>query len=102
MESKIKFNHNAEQLTEALGINMTAEQVSEKIIQCLVQWRNSKDNTKNSNLAEYLHNEIDYEIILFLATNDLLQQVAKSIELSPIDKIMQMLDDIEMGKFKDN
>lgn len=102
MKSEIKFNHNAEQLTQALGINMTAEQLSEKIIQCVANWMDSKDNTKNSNLAEYLHNEIDYEIILFIATNDLLHQVAKSVESSPMGKLMKMLEDIEMGKFKDN
>lgn len=119
MKPQIKFNHGAESLTEAFGITLTAEQLSDKITNCVEQWMESEDSTKNSNLGEFIHNHIDYEIILFIATNDLLHQVSKTVQDNPIEKLLkilskisrdeskndsinQLLKDIESGKFKDN
>lgn len=65
----MKFNHNSEKLTESFGIERTSQEVAELITDIVRRWMVS-DSDKISMLGESLHNELPYEIILFLATQE--------------------------------
>lgn len=68
MKRKIEFNHNAENLQQALGIDihMYAAQLAS-----ILAIASSEDDIEDSKVSEMMHNAVDYKIILYLATMQL-------------------------------
>ena len=66
----MKFNHESESITKAFGIEMSSSELADKITDVIKIWFESKDSSKMSKLAERLHEELPYEVILFLATQE--------------------------------
>lgn len=67
-KNQVTFNHNAENLQEALAIDayMYAAQLAS-----VLTIASSEDDIKDSKVAEMIHNSVDYKIILYLATRQL-------------------------------
>lgn len=65
MKSKIEFNHNAENLQQALGVDvhMYATQLAS-----ILAIASSEEDIDDSKVSEMMHNAVDYKIILYLAT----------------------------------
>lgn len=80
MKPQIKFDHDATSMTEALGITQTAEEVAEMITKVVEHWIRKDNSSKNSILSEYLHNELSYEIIIFLATKELFSKINQTLD----------------------
>ena len=66
----MKFNHESESITKAFGIEMSSSELADKVTDIIKDWFESDDSNKMSKLAERLHNELPYEVIIFLATQE--------------------------------
>lgn len=80
MKKEIKFNHDAEHMAQALGIQETPEQISDEITDVVKDWMISDDHSKNSKLAERIHDSLSYELILFLATKEVYSKVKDTFQ----------------------
>jgi ABC-type xylose transport system substrate-binding protein len=86
MKVHLKFDHTQKEVLKAIDYQGTAEQANEQMEDVMMQYLNSSEMKTASQLAEAIHNTIDYEIILFLAS--------KSIE--------ERLKDVMLEKMKDD
>jgi len=86
MKVHLKFDHTQREILKAIDYHGNAEEANEQMEDVMMQYLQSKDMKTVSELAEVIHNTIDYEIILFLAS--------KSIE--------DRLKDIMLEKMKDD
>lgn len=88
----MNFNHNSEKLTASFGINITSEQVAETITEIVKKWMTS-DSQKISELGEMIHNELPYEIILFLATQEVHGKMKSSLSemTEELEKILKRI-----------
>jgi hypothetical protein len=75
MNNEIKFNHNKKQLHDALGIEGSIEELSEKMAALVISFVAS-GGEKGSMLAEKMYKELPPNVILLLA----LQSVHDSID----------------------
>jgi len=76
----MNFNHKKESITESFGININSEKIADKVTDIVRRWLTSDDNDKISVLGEMIHNELSYEIILFLATQEVYGKVEQTFE----------------------
>jgi hypothetical protein len=65
MKKEIKFNHDAESLTDALGIEQETFALQ---LAGVVAIHQALDDDKISRLSQLISNCVDYNIILLLAT----------------------------------
>ena len=72
MKKEIKFNHDAETLTDALGIEQETFALQ---LAGVVAIHYSMDDDKMSRLSQSISNCVDYNIILMLATKQLIEFV---------------------------
>lgn len=86
MKVHLKFDHTQKEVLKAIDYQGTAEQANEQMEDVMMQYLNSSEMKTASQLTEAVHNTIDYEIILFLAS--------KSIE--------ERLKDVMLEKMKDD
>jgi hypothetical protein len=82
MKSKIKFNHNAENLQQALGVDvhMYAAQLAS-----IIAIASSDEDIEDSEVSEMMHNAVDYKIILYLATMQLGHLITNMIKSESIN-----------------
>lgn len=80
MKPHIKFDHDAMSMTKALGITQPAEEVAEMITKVIENWIRKDNSSKHSILSEYLHNELSYEIIIFLATKEIFNKINQTLD----------------------
>ena len=92
MKIYLKFDHSQDDTLEAIGYEGNVDQVNNQIKNVIRKWNDDDDVTRSSQLAEIIHNELDYEIILFLAL--------KSIENKILELKMQELKE-EFKNFLD-
>lgn len=77
MKPKIKFDHKAEGKFEAIGIKKDEFKI--QMFNTFLEVSKDKDDTqKSSKLSEAIHNELDYNCILLLATDGFLAFLDKS------------------------
>jgi hypothetical protein len=81
MNKEIKFNHNKKQIHDALGIEGSSEELSEKMAALVVSFVAS-GGEKASMLAEKMYKELPANVILLLA----LQSVHESIDRMDEDR----------------
>lgn len=92
----MKFNHDANDMTTALGITDSAEEVAEAITNAIEKWiRDEQGFSKNSKLSESLHNNLPYEIILFLATKEVFRKFKDTFnDLDVVKDLLKELSDL--------
>lgn len=79
------FNHSAETITEALGITLTSDDVAQMMTDLSRKFLNyidsdDDDKLSASRLAEMIHEDIPYEVILFLITSQTLNTIKDAQE----------------------
>jgi hypothetical protein len=95
MKPDVRFNHDAKTVAEALGIKETAEKISDSITDVVQDWMATDDSGKHSKLAEVLHKNLPYEIILFLATKEVQTKLAETLtEVNVLDKLIKAMDEL--------
>jgi hypothetical protein len=72
MKKEINFNHDAETLTDALGIEKETFALQ---LAGVIAIHHSMDDDKMSRLSQLISNCVDYNIILVLATKQLIEFV---------------------------
>jgi PP-loop superfamily ATP-utilizing enzyme len=98
MKKEIKFNHNKEQIHDALGIEGSHEELSERMAALVVSFVAS-GGEKASMLAEKMYKELPANVILLLALqsvhesiNNMEEQASTSSKtMGIISEIMEML-----------
>ena len=79
MNKEVKFNHNAEGIFGALGIEYTNEELSNKMATMCMKFAMS-DSGKVSKLAEKIYKEFPASVILLLAVQGVLETMKGAIE----------------------
>jgi hypothetical protein len=68
MKIHLKFDHTKEDVLDAIDCQVDSEQVDYLIRAVMKRYDEDESICKSSQMAELIHNQLDYEIILFLAT----------------------------------
>ena len=89
MKPELKFDHDAITMADALGMKETAEQMSDEITEVVKGWMIDDKESRQSKLAEALHKNLPYEVILFLATKEVSQKLKET--LSETDAVRQLI-----------
>lgn len=89
----MKFNHEAESLTEALGIKLTDVELTNLTFSAITSWLDKPDGGTKSELAEEIHKALPYDVILLLATREIHNTLSESLnESSPIERLLETLE----------
>ena len=79
----LKFNHEADTVLEAIDCPFTSDEVSEQLNDVIEKFMRDDKYQGKSQLAELIHDNLDYSVILFLAlkyvTNDMEKQAIKQM-----------------------
>ena len=95
MKPELKFDHDAITMADALGMKETAEQMSDEITEVVKHWMLDDNEGKQSKLAEALHENLSYEIILFLATKEVNQKLKETFsETDALKELVKAMDDL--------
>ena len=103
MKTEIKFNHNADSLTKALGMKQSTEEVTVAITMAVAKWsRESSGSLSLSILSEYLYKQLSQEAILILATQNIHDKLQEAFKDSGhLKKLMEMLESFERREYGD-
>lgn len=85
MKIHLKFNHKADTVLEAIDCPFTSDEVSDQIDKVVDKFMKDDKYEDKGHLAELMHNELDYTIILFLA----LKYTTESIEKKAMKRILR-------------
>lgn len=77
MKIHLKFDHNKDNLLEAIDSEYSKRDVNKKLAEIVMRFIIDDRLERVSQVCELMHNELDYEIILYLATHHLLETSAK-------------------------
>lgn len=88
MKEKFVFNHDAETLTSSFGT--TSEEVAEQLTQAVKKFLND-NRSKVSVLGEILHDDVDYKVILLLATQQLETLSIKSAKATALKELLDLI-----------
>lgn len=88
MKKEIEINHNADTLTSAFGT--TGEHVAEQLTQAVKKFIDD-DRSKVSVLGEILHNDVDYKVILLLATEQVEMLAKKSAKATALKELLDLI-----------
>jgi hypothetical protein len=90
MKIHLKFNHNAETVLESIDCPFTSDEVTDQVNDVISKFMSDDKYQDKSHLAEIMHNELDYTIILFLAlkytTEDMEKKAIKSMLRNMLDE----------------
>jgi hypothetical protein len=75
MKIHLKFDHKKKDSLEAIECQYTGAQVNDRMRDLIRVYLLDDDMTKQSHLAELIHNTLDYEEILFLAMHGVQDKV---------------------------
>ena len=103
MKTEIKFNHDADSLTKALGMKQSTEEVAMAITMAVAKWsRESSGSLSLSILSEYLYKQLSQEAILILATQNIHDKLQEAFKDSGhLKKLMEMLESFERREYGD-
>lgn len=77
MKIHLKFNHDEKDSLRAIDCQYTGEQVNDRIVVIMDQYICNDEISKQSHLCELIHDTLDYEEILFLASHSLQNKALK-------------------------
>jgi hypothetical protein len=90
MKIHLKFNHKAETVLESIDCPFDSFEVTDQVNDVVAKFMGDEKYKDKSELAELMHNELDYTIILSLAlkqiTDDLEKKMMKNILRNILDK----------------
>jgi len=90
MKIHLKFNHKAETVLESIDCPFTSDEVTDQVNDVIAKFMGDDKYQDKSQLAELMHDELDYTIILFLAlkqiTDDLEKKMMKNILRDILDR----------------
>lgn len=93
MKIHLKFDHSKKTVLESIDCPFTAEDVSYQIDYVVEKFMRSERHDTKGHLAELMHDELDYTIILLLA----LKYVTEDIEKKAMkNRLRKMLDNDEI------
>ena len=75
MKIYLKFNHDLNDSMKAIGWEHDGRKVHEVIFNLIAKYGLDDSLERSSHLSELLHNDLDYEVILFLATKSIEQTI---------------------------
>jgi hypothetical protein len=76
-----------------LGLKQGAEEVSIAITNVVKKWASDESTSSSmSQLAEAIHKELSYEIILLLATREVHERLEEAFSNDPIRKLLSILE----------
>lgn len=81
MKIHLKFDHNKEELLAALDCDVDSEKANYQIKGVIKKCLDDDTKESSSQLAEMIHNELDYSVILFLATKNLEQKMEELMKI---------------------
>ena len=90
MKIHLKFNHKAETVLKSIDCPFDSFEVTDQVNDVIAKFMGDEKYQDKSELAELMHNELDYTIILFLAlkqiTDDLEKKMMKNILRDILDR----------------
>jgi hypothetical protein len=90
MKIHLKFNHDAETVLESIDCPFTSDEVTDQVNDVIAKFMSDDKYQDKSHLAEIMHNELDYTIILFLAlkytTEDMEKKAMKAMLRNMLDE----------------
>lgn len=90
MKIHLKFNHEADTVLEAIDCPFITDEVTDQLNDVIEKFMRDDKYQGKSQLAELMHDNLDYSIILFLA----LTNVTESMEKKAIKQMLKnMLDE---------
>jgi hypothetical protein len=96
MKIYLKFDHSKESFYESLCPEKTEGQAMQDVLRVLREYIANDKVEKKSHLAELIHEKLDYENILYLATEHIAKGISEtSATMMAIDKLRKMLEDDE-------
>jgi hypothetical protein len=95
MKIYLKFDHSKKDMLEAIDSQYNGEQANDLINEVIERYMDNEYMDKVSQLSEIMHEDLDYEIILFLATHSVLSKIAKIQERDMINQLRDFLKDDE-------
>lgn len=90
MKIHLKFDHTQKDALKAIDYAKGGVVANEEIITIMEKYLDDDDMTKQSQLAELVHNELDYEVILFLAVKSMEYKMHKLMAI----KLKREIDDL--------
>lgn len=90
MKKEIVFNHDAEKIAEALQVTQDINKETKDVILKFMM----DDRSRSSVLAEYIHNQMDYNTILALATQEVLGNIEKAFGGEALTKAIKSIASI--------
>jgi hypothetical protein len=89
MKIYLKFDHSKKDSLEAIGCEHNKREVNDRVFE-VIKWYSEDDSlNKRSQLSELLHKNLEYEEILFLATESVEENMGRMM----IEKIKDDLRD---------
>lgn len=89
MKKQIQFNHDTDSIASAFGT--TSDIIASQLTQSIKKFVND-DRSKVSVFGEILHNNVDYNVILLLATEKAEELAVKSAKAT-FEKILDKLNE---------
>lgn len=90
MKIHLKFNHDAETVLESIDCPFTSDEVTDQVNDVIAKFMSDDKYQDKSHLAEIMHNELDYTIILFLSlkyvTDDMEKKAMKAMLRNMLDE----------------
>lgn len=95
MKIYLKFDHSKKDMLEAIDSQYNGEQANDLINEVIERYMDNEYMDKVSQLSEIMHEDLDYELILFLATHSVLDKIMKVQEKAMINQLRDFLKDDE-------
>jgi hypothetical protein len=95
MKIHLKFNHKERDMLSAIDSQYNGDQANDLINEVIERYMDNEYMDKVSQLSEIIHNDLDYEIILLLATHSILDKIMKVQEKAMINHLRDFLNDDE-------
>ncbi len=79
MKIHLKFNHNAESVLKSIDCPFNSEEVRDQVNDVVAKFMSDDKYQDKSHLAELMHDELDYTIILFFAIKAITEDLEKKM-----------------------
>ena len=93
MKILLEFDHDKKDFFSAINSDMNGDQANEEINKLAKTYMKSDELTKYSQLAELMHKELPYDIILFIASYGLKEKIDDNITKQMMRNFLNMDDD---------
>lgn len=92
MKIYLKFDHSQKNSLKAMNCEYDGGQVNDRILDVVEKYAKDDSLEKTSHLSELIHNELEYEEILFLATHSIQDKMQEVMIKQMKNEIRDILD----------